>query len=260
MYAAMAGVYHLLFPAREAQLEFLAALAGAPPARAVDVACGTGEYVAALLARGYDASGVELDATMLAAGLKRHPELAGAAQGGGGAGALRLLQGDMLDLFDVTRGPYALAYCIGNSLPHLASDVQVAETLSQLWDLTRPAGAVCVQVVNFDRVLAQMQAGAGAGGQSGHAGFAMPPMSIARADGAAVEFSRGYTPAGEGRVLFRTQLRIGEERHVGETPLLTLTRARLEAALPRGVQAAWYGDYDSRAWSAEAPATILVFK
>ena len=170
MYSAMAGVYHLLFPAREGQLGFLSALAGAPPARAVDVACGTGEYVAALLARGYDACGVELDPVMLAAGLARHPEL---AAWGGRRRRSAPVQGDMLDLFDVTRGPCALAYCIGNSLPHLASDAQVAETLSQLWDLARPAGAVCVQVVNYDRVLAQMQAGAAAGG---HGGFAMPPM------------------------------------------------------------------------------------
>lgn len=248
MYSAMAGVYHLLFPAREAQLNFLAALAGAPPARVLDVACGTGEYVAALLARGYDASGVELDGAMLAAGLARHPELASAA---------RLLQGDMLDLFDVVRGPYALAYCIGNSLPHLAGDAPVAETLSQLWDLTRPAGAACVQVVNFDRVLAQMTADGAAGGSGG---FAMPPMALAREDGVPVEFSRGYRPAGEGRVLFRTQLRIGADAHLGETALLTLTRARLQAALPPGGHAEWYGDWDRRAWSAETPATILMLR
>ena len=61
-------------------------------------------------------------------------------------------------------------------------------------------------------------------------------------------------------MLFRTQLRVGAESHAGETVLLTLTRARLEAALPRGAQAQWYGDYDRREWTAEAPATILVLR
>lgn len=246
MYAALAGVYHLLFPARPAQLDFLAQLAGPPPARVLDVACGTGEYVAALLQRGYDAAGVELDSAMVAAGLARHPQLAGADRGG--RGPSRLLQGDMLELFDITRGPCALAYCIGNSLPHLPGDAELADALAQLWDVTRPAGLVALQVVNFDRVQAALAAG----------GFAMPPMQLQAEDGTAVEFSRGYRLLDSGRILFRTQLRVGEARTLGETPLLVLTRARLEAALPAGAQAQWYGDFDRRAWTADSPASVVV--
>jgi len=244
--ARLASVYHLLFPARPAQLAFLAALAGTAPARVVDLGCGTGEYVAALHGQGYDAYGVELSLEMIKAGRARHPELCGAR------GPLRLVHGDMLELADLLRGPFDLAYCIGNTLPHLAGDSKVREALAQMWDMTRPAGAVAAQVVNFDRVMAAAAGGAGE--------FAMATLSREEG-GVSVSLERRYTlEALPERVVFHTRLSASGEVSEGRSELLALTRARLGALLPRGATPAWFADYDSSEWTAQSPATILVLR
>jgi SAM-dependent methyltransferase len=267
MSTAIAGVYHLLFPARPTQLDFLAALAGNPPRRVLDVACGAGEYVAALLVDGYDITGLELSLSMIEAALLHHPQLAGAVRGASGPN--RMLHGDMLELFDLTRGPYDLVYCIGNSLPQLESLAQVAETLAQMYELTRPAGRVALQIVNYDRVLAGAGRGrsadrrpaaptAGGPAPAPVCGIPMPPLTATTEDGTEIQLQRETLPLDAEHVLFRTRLRIGDVGYEEETPLLALTRERLATALPRGAQAECYGDFARAAWTSDSPATVVV--
>ncbi len=254
-YELISSHYHQLFPAHRPQLEFLAALAGPPPARIVDVASGTGEYVAALHTQGYDAYGIEVDNHMVQAARARHPEI-----------TRRLIHGDMLELMDELRGPCALAFCIGNSLPHLASLAEVREAVSQMWDLTAPAGRVAVQVVNFDRVLAH----AAPVPDGGDLEFTLPSLSAADVEGGVVELDRRYriprrraADEQDGAPLyldFVSQLREGHEVHDTALRLLVLTRERLDACVPDGAQAGWHGDFAGMEWSTDSPASILVLQ
>ncbi len=248
-FSAIAQYYHLLFPARPAQLSFLAALAGPPPARVFDVASGTGEYAAALCAQGYDCFGIDLDLAMHAVACQRHPELTQRE---------RLLQGDMLELTDLVRGPARLAYCIGNSLPQLADDAALREALLQMWELTRPGGCVALQVVNFDRILAE---GGRAGAGQSQPSAALPTLSGVTETGASVTLERGYDlRLAPESVTFQTRLTHpgGSVEH--ESRLLCLTRERLNAVLPQAARAQWYGDFSSGEWSAAAPATLCVLR
>lgn len=250
-FSAIAQYYHLLFPARPAQLGFLAGLAGPPPARLLDVASGTGEYTAALHAQGYDCIAIELDLAMHTCAKARHPELAARE---------RLLQGDMLELTDIVRGPARLAFCIGNSLPLLGDDAQVREALLQMWDLTRPGGCVAVQVVNFDRILAGDGAAAGATSPSRPVAT-LPALSATTQAGAEVALARSYDLAlAPEYVVFTTRLTHPGGVDEARSRLLCLTRARLEALLPRGAQAQWCGDFAGAAWNPQAPATICVLR
>ena len=250
-YRFLTADYHLLFPARAPQLRFLARLAGQPPARIVDVASGTGEYTAALARQGYDCLGLELDLSMHEQALARHPEL---------KAQRRLIHGDMLELMELIRGPAALAFCLGNSLPHLANLSQVAAALYDMWQQTRPAGLVAVQVVNFERVLT---AGAGR--------FELPTLKVKRADGTEVALARHYRSEAAQRdkrgkleppmaVEFHLALHSGGEAVRRMMPLLTLTRARLETCLPAGAKTSWYGNFDEMPWSETTPATVLVLR
>lgn len=244
--------YHRLFPARRPQLEFLTALAGPPPAHVVDVASGTGEYVAALHDAGYDAHGVEIDFHMIQAAHARHPAI-----------ERRLVHGDMLELMDELRGPCALAFCIGNSLPHLSSLGEVREALSQMWDITAPEGRVAFQVANFDRVLANAVE---QHGQSDSLLFELPPLSAASDEGGIVELDRRYLiprrresdAAGDAPLFleFAAELRSGGELHTSALRLLVLTRERLGSCLPQGARAGWHGDFAGAEWSVDSPATI----
>jgi SAM-dependent methyltransferase len=254
-YHHLAGCYHLFFPAREAQLDFLASLASGPPARMLDVAAGTGEYMAALRQRGYRLDGVEIDTAMCAAGLKRHPELAG-----NGANASRLINGDMVELGTLVRGGYYLTYCIGNSLCHLDSDEEAALVLQQMWVLARPRGKVAVQLINFDQVLEAAQANDGV--------VERPVLSASSADGSLIAFGRWYEAplrrAGDhpGRppvkIEFKHVLRLGEQITLSGGEVLALTRRRLERLLPREAEAQWFGDFDGSPWTPTSPATIVV--
>lgn len=257
-YQQISRHYHQLFPAHLPQLDFLAGLAGPPPARVADVGSGTGEYVAALCAQGYDAYGLEVDAYMVQEAHDRHAEL-----------ARRLIHGDMLELMDELRGPCALAYCIGNSLPHLASLDEVREAVLQMWDLTVPTGRVALQVVNFDRVLAQATPAESAGANdSPSLEFALPSLSAADVDGGVVELDRRYViphrragdeaGAAPHYLDFVSELRDGHGVHNSELRLLVLTRERMAACLPDAAQVSWHGDFAGAEWSLDSPATIAV--
>ena len=209
----------------------------AAPARLIDVASGTGEYAVALGGLGYECLGVELDYAMCMQAREHHPDF-----------AHRLIQGDMLELMDEVRGPAMLAFCIGNSLPHLASDNEVAVALSQMWDITRPCGKVAFQVVNFDRVLANAEAG----------GFALSTLKAADQAGNPISLERNYSEITQNQLQFAIRLTTSGGTWQSKRPLQVLTRERLEATLPPGIPVQWYGGFDMRPWDITTPATIAV--
>jgi len=240
LYDQLAADYHLLFPARDEQLSLLTELAGAPPARVLDAASGSGEYVAALSARGYDAYGLELDAVMHAQAERRHPRLAKKAD------------------------------------PHLIR-AEVASTIEALWGLTRPDGTVILQLGNFERALKGGRRAPTPGeqrvsGRRPRPGFVydLPDLTATRPDGTELRLERQYLMRRMGdvsdvshapdKLIFRTCLSVGEERREAYTPLLILTWERLRYCLPRAADRAWYGGFDKSEWSEDAPATIVVLR
>jgi hypothetical protein len=254
-YHHLAGDYYLLFPAKETQLAFLAGLAGPPPGRLLDIAAGTGEYMSALRQRGYRLDGVELDTAMCAMGLKRHPELTG-----GSANASRLINGDMVELGTLARAPYALAYCIGNSLCHADSDEEASLVVEQMWAMARPRGKAVVQLANFDHVLTTAQENEGVAER--------PVLSANREDGTLIAFARWYeVPQRRAsdtsnrppvKIRFMNAIRVGDQATMASGEVLALTRRRLERLLPREAQATWHGDFDGASWTPASPATIVV--
>ena len=270
LYDQLAADYHLLFPARDEQLKLLTELAGAPPARVLDAASGSGEYVAALSARGYDAYGLELDPAMHAQAGRRHPRLAKRADP-------HLVRGDMVQADKLLRGPFKLAVCIGNSLAHLASEAEVASTIEALWGLTRPDGAVILQLSNFERALKGGRRAPTPGeqrvsGRQPRPGFIfdLPQLSATRRDGTALRFERQYLMRRLGdvsdasrapdKLIFRTCLSVGDQQQEAYTPLLILTWERLRYCLPRAADRVWYGGFDKSEWTEDAPATIAVLR
>ena len=234
---ALARYYGKLYPAPDSKLGLLVDLAGPPPARLMDVTSGTGEYVAALDRRGYECLGLELDYQMCIQAREHHPEL-----------THRLFQGDMLELMDELRGPARLAFCLGNRLAQLAGDAELANAISQLWDITRPAGKVVLQVINFDRVLAQVVEGY----------FALPTLEARAEDGSPVVLNQAYTQITPQQLTNSIRLNAKGLEWTDTRPLLVLTQGRLENALPSGIKLQWYGDYGLRAWDEAAPETIAV--
>lgn len=272
LYCQLAADYHRFFPARQTQLDFLTAMAGAPPARVLDAGSGTGEYVAALNQKGYDAFGVEVDEAMHAQALARHPELLDDA-----IRAPRLILGDMLAIDKLAGGHFDLAYCIGNTLSHLESEAQAASVIDALWKLTRPEGTVVLQLVNYEHILAHGHRVAIAGNQrvaerdsEPSFVFDLPLLSATRDDGSRLEFDRQFlmrraadleqTDSPPEKLIFHATLRSGNHSAESYIPQLLLTAGRLGFCLPRTADRHWYGNFEKADWHADAPATIVVLR
>jgi SAM-dependent methyltransferase len=119
---------------------------GGNPQRLLDAACGTGMHAIALAQKGYQASGADLSAAMIArarqnaadAGVSVHFETLG-------FGALAATFG---------AESFEALLCLGNSLPHLLSSRELDAALGDFALCLRPGGLVVIQNRNFDAILA----------------------------------------------------------------------------------------------------------
>jgi len=240
-FAHIAPYYESLFPARKPQVDFLEqSLPKRAPARWVDIACGTGQQLEALHDRGREVWGLDLDAAMLSGLHTRRPDLIERAVLGDMREADRLLK-ELLD------GPAGVVYCIGNSLVQLVEDAEIVDALNAFAGLLAPAGALCVQVVNFDRVLD--------GGMS-----TLKPLERTLGDGSSFILERRFDPSSEeGRVIFRTRLTTSDGMDERAREIRALRKETLSSLLEEAGfdKPAWFGDYDGSAWKPDSPATIV---
>jgi glycine/sarcosine N-methyltransferase len=139
------------WPARlKVELPFLEGQLRADGAhRVLDAACGTGQHAIALARLGFDATGADLSANMVA----RAKENARAADAPvdfkqAGFGELTRAFGD--HSFDAI-------ICLGNSLPHVLTPAALMASLRDFRECLRPGGLLIIQNRNFDSVLASRQ-------------------------------------------------------------------------------------------------------
>lgn len=240
-FSHIAAYYEALFPARTVQLDFLERIRpGAAPKRWVDIACGTGQQMAGLAERGLEVWGLDLNEAMLTGLKMRRPDLSD-----------RVVQGDMREadrlLAERLNGPAGVVYCVGNSLVQIAEDEGIRQALGAFRALLAPDGALTVQIVNFDRVLAgdlEM----------------FKPLERTAGDGSSFILERRYEPSErEGCVLFHTRLTTSDGIEERSHDLRALRRKEFEALLAEAGfgTLSWYGAYDHSAWAPDSAATIV---
>jgi glycine/sarcosine N-methyltransferase len=237
-YQSISAYYDRIFPTDAKTLSFLDSRAQ-PGSRILDIACGTGGYSIALAERGHRVTGIDLDGAMIRCARSKAGDVDGAPD-------FRIM--DMLSLAEALDPGFDLLFCIGNSLVHLETDEQIGQLLSDCRTLLQPQGFLIVQIINYDRILAQGLTG-------------LPTL---RDDGAALEFLRSYEPDPGGKVvIFRTELRVGgdEDRRVirNQIPLRIITSEQLmrlvRAAGFRGLEL--FGGFDGRPFDSECLPLIL---
>jgi SAM-dependent methyltransferase len=273
LYTALSSDWHLLHRPRLAALDFLAQLAGDTPGRVVDVGAASGDYAALLSDRGHEAFAVDVNRAMYESASARHP-------------ALNSVHGDMLEVFDLVRGPLSLAYCIGGTLCELASQNEVRDVVGQMLDLVRPGGCVVVEMPNFDHLglqakrllhevnsapddvrygdledLSHAEGSPALGSVSDdEMRLYLPPVSGYREDGTELRLEQQYVWRSEMRdLVLRWQFDAPGESCGDELPLLELSRASLASALPQA-EVSWYGGWDGCGWSTDSPHAIAVLK
>jgi glycine/sarcosine N-methyltransferase len=142
-------------PFIDRQLRFLADSNRAMP-RVLDAACGTGMHAIALAQLGYPAAGADLSPGMI------EQARANAARAGVQVPFKTAGFGGLAQAFDVGILPdqpnptrFDALLCLGNSLPHILTESELAAALDDFAACLQPGGLLLVQNRNFDAVMAQ---------------------------------------------------------------------------------------------------------
>jgi SAM-dependent methyltransferase len=120
------------------------ALAGAPDRSVADIGCGTGEHTRHLAAQGFRAAGLDLSESMI-----------DDARAPGPAPRLTFVQGDVREADALLGRGFGAAICLGNTLPFLTSDKDLAAAFSAIHRLLRPSGRFLLQILNYERLRAE---------------------------------------------------------------------------------------------------------
>ncbi len=116
--------------------------------RVMDTACGTGHHAIALANIGFQMAGSDL-----------YPEMVSLADANAKAAGEKVTFrtagfGSINETFKQP-GEFDAVLCLGNSLPHVASEQDLKKALQDFKDLLRPGGMLLLQMRNFDLVMGE---------------------------------------------------------------------------------------------------------
>lgn len=116
--------------------------------RVMDAACGTGHHAIALANIGFQMAGSDL-----------YPEMVSMADANAKAAGEKVTFrtagfGSINETFKQP-GEFDAVLCLGNSLPHVASEQDLKKALQDFRDLLRPGGMLLLQMRNFDLVMGE---------------------------------------------------------------------------------------------------------
>jgi SAM-dependent methyltransferase len=237
-YKSISAYYDRIFPTDPQVLSFLDGRIQ-PGSRILDIACGTGGYSIALAERGHLVTGIDLDRAMIRSARAKARELDTAPD-------FRVM--DMQVMSGALEPGFDLIFCIGNSLVHLETDDRIGQMLDDCRTLLRPAGLLVVQIINYDRILAQ----------------GLTSLPTLHDETVPLEFRRNYDLDPEGGVVvFRTELRAGRgaEQQVirNQIPLRIVTGEQLTQLVRtagfRDLEL--FGGFDGRPLQTDSLALIL---
>lgn len=225
-YEQISKYYDYIFPTGRQQVDFLAAAAGLPPKKVLDIACGSGGYSVALSKAGYPVTAIDLDEKMveLATGKKQREDL-----------DINIFTCNMLDISKKLGGStFDLVFCIGNSIVHLGSKEDILNALKQMRSSMKSGGTLIIQIINFDRVFK-------------HSVTSLPTIDN---DEIGLKFVRNYSYDEKKRLIkFNTLLTINEsgihEKYENSIELLPLLSADMMELMKMADfnDISFYGDF-----------------
>ncbi len=154
-YDALADGYDAMtgFAARTARAERFVAdllrLRGYSAQAAVDVGSGTGAYTLAMARLGMSAVGLDPSPEMVHQARRHAERLPG--------DHVRFVQAGLADVAAEAPEALGLVVCMGNTLPHITDTRILQDNLADVRKALIPGGLLAVQVLNYDRILAEQE-------------------------------------------------------------------------------------------------------
>jgi SAM-dependent methyltransferase len=115
---------------------------------ALDAGCGTGFHSLLLAQLGVRVTAVDVSEEMLGR-LERH----------GREMDLEIIRvcSDFRGIGKAVQGPLDAVFCMGNTLPHLLGESEIRSALRSFTSILAPGGMLFLQVLNYDRILANRE-------------------------------------------------------------------------------------------------------
>jgi SAM-dependent methyltransferase len=210
----------------EREWPFLERVFATPGGRLLDLGCGTGEHSRFLASKGFDVTGIDSSPSMIekATDTPVPPNL-------------RFVRGDIRDVEALTAGLFDGALSVGNTLPHLLDESELARLTTGLRARLRPGAPFLLQVLNYERIVGK------------NIRHLAPNFRGRDESGGELVFLRLMTPLAGGRLVFTpTTLRY---RPQGDPPVEVVSvrnvelRAWLRPELESALRAAGFGSLDA---------------
>lgn len=138
-YTRFANVYDEIFPLSGPKKSFLEDFLKDKNSL-LDVGCATGEALHLAKSLNIDAMGIDLDNQMIFIAHENKN--------------LNAVVMNMKDVKSINQS-FDSMICLGNTLVHLDNENEINQFLSDAYQLLKPNGELCIQIINYDRILSK---------------------------------------------------------------------------------------------------------
>ncbi|MDF2607309.1 MAG: type 11 methyltransferase [Bacillales bacterium] len=154
---------------------------------------------------------------------------------------IKLEEGNILDTPKYFTDVFGLIMCIGNTLPHLNSLIEVEKVISDSFNLLSESGVLLLQTVNFDKIKNEKT-------------FELP---ILKSQNEQISFTRFYTIENN-TITFNGVIDVNGEKLTNQVQLLLINSSDLISICKKYFSVVeTYGDFKGNTYSEQSSALIL---
>lgn len=144
-YEEIAEYYDYIFPFNREQIKFVKGSLIEPyhNKKILDIGCGTGDLVLALLKEGFDVTGIDSDQAMIQKAANKTTD-----------NPVVFTQMDMKDMTGhFNPSSFDAVLCFGNTLVHLAGMQEIEKVCKEVKRILKPNGKFLIQILNYDYIV-----------------------------------------------------------------------------------------------------------
>ena len=146
MFNIIAENYSEIFPLDPNRVEFIKTVCADKLKRILDVGCATGDLSIALDRYGYVTTGIDINKRMIDIAIAKKKNSSDNSK-------MEFYTKNMLNVNELSI--FDCILCLGNTLPHLNSLIQVQLFFNRVFDKLSKNGCFIFQILNYDKIMSQ---------------------------------------------------------------------------------------------------------